>query len=78
MIKTSIEKLSNSIGYDIGMSDDCTQSDLLNGFCKGLSNSMSSEKLETQCCYIADKLDNNAYKVLEHLVEFIKLNKSNN
>mgnify|MGYP003652323584 CR=1 FL=1 len=59
------------------MSDDCTQADLLNGFCKGLSNSMSESKLETQCCYIADKLDNNSFEVLEHLVEFIKLNKSN-
>ena len=77
MIKSSIEKLSNSIGYDIGMSDDCTQADLLNGFCKGLSNSMNSANLETQCCYIADKLDDNAFKVLERLVEFIKLNKSN-
>jgi len=76
MIKSSIEKLSESIGYDIGMSDDVTQSNLINGFCNALSNSMSNDKLENQLCYIADKLDSKSHKVLIALVEFIKLKES--
>ena len=73
MIKSSIEKLANEIGFDIGTSDDVTQSDLLNGFSKGLSNSMDEHRLETQLCYIVDKLDSKSRKVLKGLVEFIKL-----
>lgn len=77
MIKTSIEKLSNEIGYDIGSSDDVTQSNLLNGFCKGLANSMNEQKLETQLCYVADKLTPTAEMVIEELMGFIELNKTN-
>lgn len=73
MIKTSIEKLSETIGFEIGASDDVTQSNLLNGFCKGLANSMDEHKLEMQLCFIADKLDSKSQKVLKELVEFIKL-----
>lgn len=73
MIKTSIEKLSETIGFEIGASDDVTQSNLLNGFCKGLANSMGEYKLEMQLCFIADKLDSKSQKVLKELVEFIKL-----
>ena len=73
MIKTSIEKLAKEIGFDIGCSDDVIQADLLNGFCKGISNSMQESNRETQLCYVADKLDNKTAEVLEALVEFIKL-----
>ena len=75
MIKTSIEKLAEEIGFDIGASDDVTQSNLLNGFCKGLSNCMDNQKLETQLCYVADKLTPQSEKVIEHLMEFIDLNR---
>ena len=74
MIKTSIEKLAKEIGFDIGCSDDVVQADLLNGFCKGIANSMQESNRETQLCYIADKLDNKTNKVLKYLVEFIELN----
>tara|TARA_R110000751_G_scaffold40865_1_gene96434 strand:- start:166 stop:399 length:234 start_codon:yes stop_codon:yes gene_type:complete len=74
MIKTSIEKLAKEIGFDIGCSDDVVQADLLNGFCKGIANSMQESNRETQLCYIADKLDNKTNKVLKALVEFIELN----
>lgn len=77
MIKTSIEKLAEEIGFDIGASDDVTQSNLLNGFCKGLANSMNGEKLETQLCYIADKLTPTTEKVIEELMGFIELNRNN-
>lgn len=77
MIKTSIEKLSGEIGFDIGNSDDITQSNLINGFCKGLSNSMQSHNLDTQLCYIANKLNTNSYKILKELCEYLKLKENN-
>ena len=73
MIKSSIEKLAKEIGFDIGLSDDITQADLINGLSGGLINSMTRADLETQLCYIADKLDANSYQVLKGLVEFIEL-----
>ena len=76
MIKSSIEKLASEIGYDIGMSEDVTQANLLNGFCKALSNSMDSINREKQLCYIADKLDDKSENILTEIVEFIKLKKS--
>lgn len=71
MIKSSIEKLAEEIGFDIGTSDDVTQSNLLNGFCKGIANSM--EKPDMQLCYIADKLNQKSHNVLKQLVSFIEL-----
>tara|TARA_R110001632_G_C11233770_1_gene406952 strand:+ start:668 stop:892 length:225 start_codon:yes stop_codon:yes gene_type:complete len=73
MIRTSIEKLAKEIGFDIGCSDDVVQSDLLNGFCRGIHNSMQESNRETQLCYIADKLDKKSEEVLTALVEYIKL-----
>lgn len=74
MIKSSIEKLSETIGFEIGTSDDVTQSNLLNGFCKGLANSiMEKNNLDMQLCYIADKLNEKSADVLINLVEFLKL-----
>jgi hypothetical protein len=77
MIKSSIEKLSETIGFEVGMSDDVTQANLLNGFCKALANSMDENKRSNQLCYIADKLDSKSHKVLKELVEFIKLKEKN-
>ncbi len=73
MIKTGIEKLAEDIGFDIGMSDDVTQAKLLNGFCRGLVDSMNDDKLRTQVCYLVDKLDNKSHKILKEIFEFIKL-----
>lgn len=78
MIRTSIEKLAEEIGFDIGCSDDAVQSDLLNGFCKGIANSMQPNNRNMQLCYIADKLTPSANRVLEELVEFIKLKEKEN
>ena len=73
MLKSSIEKLSETIGFEIGTSDDVTQANLLNGFCKGLANSIIQKRdLDMQLCYIADKLDKESAKVLIGLAEFIK------
>lgn len=78
MIKTSIEKLAEEIGFDIGNSDDITQAKLLNGFCKGLANSMDKNHLQTQICYIADKLDLKTSKILTEIVQFLELKENNN
>jgi len=74
MIKSSIEKLAETIGFEIGTSDDITQALLLNGLCKGIHNSIPQKSdLDMQLCYISDKLDEKTEKVLTQLVEFIKL-----
>ena len=73
MIKTSIEKLAEEIGFDIANSDDVTQSNLLNGFCKGIHDSMNASSRQTQICYIVDKLDGKSIKILSEIFEFIKL-----
>ena len=77
MIKTSIERLSEDIGFDIGTSDDVTQANLLNGFCRGLTNSIAdNHKLELQICYIVDKLDTKSHKVIKELAAFVNLKES--
>lgn len=77
MIKSSIEKMAHDIGYDIGMSNDETQADLLNGFSKALRNSIQGPDLDMQLCYIVDKLDNNSYEVIRALNEFVILKEGN-
>ena len=77
MIKSSVEKMAESIGFDIGTSDDVTQGNLLNGFCRGLANSITdSHRLELQICYIVDKLDSKSCKVIKELAESIKYKES--
>jgi methyl coenzyme M reductase beta subunit len=73
MIKTSIEKLAREIGFDIAMSDDGVQSDLLNGFCEGLANSMQEREIEMQVCCIVDKLSPKTRNVLKRFYGFIEL-----
>ena len=74
MIKSSVEKLADTIGFEIGTSDDVTQAKLINGLCKGLANSIPQKHdLDMQLCYITDKLDEKSERVLVELVEFIKL-----
>lgn len=73
MLKTSIENLAGEIGFDIGASDDVVQAKLLNGFCKGLNNSILQERdLDLQICYIVDKLDANSLKILTKIQQFIE------
>jgi len=74
MILSSIEKMAKDIGFDIGASNDVAQSDLLNGFCKGLYNSIPEKSSrDTQYCYIAEQLDTKTLTVLKSLVEFMEL-----
>lgn len=78
MIKSTVEKMADPIGFEIGASDDVTQSTLLNGFCRGLSNSMTNDhNQDLQICNIVDKLDLNAENVLLNISEFIKEKQKN-
>ena len=73
MVKSSVEKLADMIGFEIGASDDITQGDLLNGFCRGLSNSILKDSdLDMQFCCIAERLNGKAISVLRRLNEFIE------
>jgi hypothetical protein len=77
MIKTSIEKLSASIGFDIGCSDDVVQGDLLNGLCSGLLRSITNKRdLDMQLCYISQKLTPESSELIKRLTEFISEEKS--
>ena len=78
MIKSTIEKMANPIGFEIGTSDDIIQSELLNGFCKGLSNSiLDKNSLEMQLCYVSEKLNKTSEDLILHLAEFIKEKRKN-
>jgi len=72
MVKTSIEKISREIGYDIGHSDDVTQSNLINGFSKAITQGCGNE-IDTQICYIADKLTKESKEVIKLLYEYSKI-----
>lgn len=71
MIKTSIELISETIGFDIAHSDDHVQANLLNGLGKGFKT--YSHSLGTQMVYISDKLNKDAEKFILELAEYIKL-----
>lgn len=72
MIKTSIEKISRDIGFDIGNSDDRVQADLLNGFSDALTNMKDKHHIEMQMCYITDKLNKNSRFMIKELADMIK------
>lgn len=73
MIKTSIEKLANDIGFDIGNSDDIVQADLLNGFGRAFKYYKDKASFERQLLAIADKLDRDSDHLITELAAFIKL-----
>lgn len=71
MIKTSIEKIARDIGFDIGNSDDQVQADLLNGLGDAFNN-YRHENAHLQICYVSDKLNTNAIKLIKLLHEYVK------
>ena len=74
MIQSTIHKMARSIGYDIAMTDDIAQSDLLNGFSEGILNSIvDNDSLQSQMAYIVDRLNPKAIKLIKELNEFIIL-----
>lgn len=73
MIKSTVEKMADPIGFEIGMSDDVIQSDLINGFCRGLTNSIPDKhNLDMQICAIVEKLDKKSINIIKGLAEFVK------
>jgi len=75
MINTSIEKMASDIGFDIGMSDDITQANLLNGFCKGIGKIQSNRDREMQICYIEERLTNESRNIITEIYKFVELRK---
>lgn len=74
MIKSSIETLSEPIGFDIANSDDVTQSNLLNGMGRAF-NTYPKDNLDMQMCYVSQKLTPQAEEWIVKLAGFIELNK---
>lgn len=72
MIKSSIEKIAEDIGFDIANSDDITQSKLLNGLGRGFKT-YRQEQFDMQLAYIVDKLTPECENFIVTLAEFIKL-----
>ena len=78
MIKTTIEKLADEIGFEIGASDDVTQCKLLNSFFRGLADTIKdSSSLVMHICYINRGLSNDLKRLITSLYEFIKLENKN-
>lgn len=71
MIKTSVEKLAKDIGFDIGMSDDVTQQNLINGFSEAICK-FSERDFNGQLCYISQGLSEKSKKVIQLLAEYCK------
>lgn len=71
MIKSSIEKLADPIGFDISNSDDVVQAALLNGMGRGFAT-YNDQQMDMQMCYIADKLTPQAKKFIKALHQFVK------
>ena len=72
MITTSIEQLAKPIGFDIAMSSDIAQSDLLNGLGEGFKI-MGKDRTQTQLCYVSQKTTKEAEDFILSLAEIIKL-----
>lgn len=70
MIKTSVELMSEAIGFDIANSDDQVQSNLLNGLGKGFST-YSERDFHMQLSYVSTKLTPQAKTFIKTLAEYI-------
>lgn len=71
MIKSSVEKIAGDIGFDIGHSDDVTQSNLINGFSRALKQ-LNVDQLDMQLCYISDKLTKDSVDIIKRLYNFVE------
>lgn len=71
-VQTAVEQLAFPIGREIGASTDKVQADLLNGFAEMLESSCGNQSaIDRQLCFIHDKLNRNARRVIKQLSEFI-------
>ena len=72
MIKTSIELLAEPIGFDISNSDDIVQSNLINWLARGFKT-YKDDAYNMQLCYLSEKLNKDADKLILDIAEYIKL-----
>lgn len=70
MIKSSIEKVAKDIGFDIGMSDDKVQQDLLNGLGEAFSK-YSERDFHMQLCYVSKGLDDRTKVLIKTLSDYL-------
>jgi hypothetical protein len=75
MIKSSVELMAEPIGFDIGNSDDVTQSALLNGMGRAF-NTFQERNLDIQLCYISQKLTKQSENFILQLARFIESNRA--
>jgi len=73
MVLSSVEKLAESIGFDIAHSNDEIQANLINGFCRGLNCAMDDQSKETQICYMVDRLSPETESILRTILAFLDL-----
>lgn len=69
-VKTSIELISEQIGFDIAMSDDRVQADLLNGLGRGF-NTMSPDNRNIQISYFIQHLSPQAKELIKELNDYL-------
>lgn len=69
-VKTSIELISEQIGFDIAMSDDKVQADLLNGLGRGF-NIMSPINRSTQISYLIQHLSPQAKQLIKEINDYL-------
>lgn len=55
---TAMRRMSDAIGFDIGMGDSKAQAELFNGFARGINRGCGNQllKVETQNAYIVEDL----------------------
>lgn len=69
-VKTSIELMSYQIGFDIAMSDDRVQADLLNGLGRGF-NTMTPNNRSTQISYLIQYLLPETKELIKELNDYL-------
>ena len=69
-VKTSIELISEQIGFDIAMSDDKVQADLLNGLGRGF-NIMPHNSRSMQISYLIQHLSPQAKQLIKELNDYL-------
>lgn len=72
MITISIERLAETVGFDIALSTDQAQADLLNGLACGF-NRMSSIDRDIQMTSLFNLLDEDAIKFVKDLHQFTEV-----
>ena len=68
---TSIERMADPIGFDIGNSNSKVQADLLNGVARALWGGADRREVEMQNAYITDDLTAQAKQWITNLAAMI-------